>query len=384
MRFKFIQFKIKCLVLYTYDSTLSTKNLALITIAIALFSCKTPQETQPVVQDIKELVFASGTLQWKNSYNLTAQTDGVLSNISFEVGNKVSKGKILAKIDNSANLVNTETSKEQLAISKENLTDNSPALQQLQQNINFAETKYKQDKTQAERYLRLFNSQSVAKVEYENYQLAAENSLSNWNALKKQYGVLQQQAKQNYITTQSQLKNNVVSQRYNSVVVPQNGTVIKKLKTNGDYVRKGDVIATVADADNIELELNVDESSIGKIKVGQTVFVKLNTNEGKTYNAKINEIVVAFDDKSQSFICKATFDESVSTALYGTQLEANIFIGEKKNALLIPRNLMGYGNKVNVKGKDQNVIVKTGIVSSEYVEVLEGITKNDILLPLKP
>ena len=77
---------------------LKTKNLALLTIAIALFSCKTPQETQPVVQDIKELVFASGTLEWKNSYNLTAQTDGVLSNISFEVGNKIGKGTILAKI----------------------------------------------------------------------------------------------------------------------------------------------------------------------------------------------------------------------------------------------------------------------------------------------
>ena len=100
-------------------------------LGIALFSCKTPPETQPVVQDIKELVFASGTLQWKNSYNLTAQTDGVLSNISFDVGNKVSKGTILAKIDNSGNLVNTETAQAQLAISKENLTDNSPALQQL-------------------------------------------------------------------------------------------------------------------------------------------------------------------------------------------------------------------------------------------------------------
>ena len=361
-----------------------TKYLALFTVALLLFSCKKIPETQPVVQDIKELVFASGTLEWKNGYNLTAQTDGVLSNISFEVGNKVSKGAILAKIDNSGNLVNTETAQAQLAISKENLTDNSPVLQQLQQNINFAETKYKQDKTQAERYLRLFNSQSVAKVEYENYQLAAENSLSNWNALKKQYGVLQQQAKQSYINIESQLKNNMVSQRYNSVVVPQNGTVIKKLKTNGDFVRKGDIIATVADADKIELELNVDEKSIGKIKVGQTVFVKLNTNESKTYNAKITEIVVAFDDRSQSFICKATFDEPISTALYGTQLEANIFIGEKKNALLIPRNLMGYGNKVNVKGKDQNMILKTGIVSSEYVEVLEGITKDDILLPLKP
>ena len=69
---------------------------------------------------------------------------------------------------------------------------------------------------------------------------------------------------------------------------------------------------------------------------------------------------------------------------HGTQLEANILIGEKKNALLVPRNYVGFGNKVNIKGKDENVIIKTGIVSTEYVEVLDGVTKDDILLPLKP
>jgi hypothetical protein len=37
-----------------------------------------------------------------------------------------------------------------------------------------------------------------------------------------------------------------------------------------------------------------------------------------------------------------------------------------------------------IKGKDEAVIVKTGIVSTEFVEILEGITKEDVLLPLKP
>lgn len=37
-----------------------------------------------------------------------------------------------------------------------------------------------------------------------------------------------------------------------------------------------------------------------------------------------------------------------------------------------------------VKGKDEAIIVKTGIVSTEYVEILDGITKEDVLLPLKP
>ena len=349
-----------------------------------LVSCGTKEEGKPVVQDIKELVFASGELEWDNSYNLTAQTDGILVNATFDVGNKVTENQIIASIDNKTNENNTASARDLVAISKENLTDNAPALQQLQQNIKFAESKYQQDKTQAERYKRLYNSQSIAKVEYENMQLAAENSLSQLNALKKQYQQVLQQSKQNYINTENQLKNNQVVLGYNKLVVPQKETIIKKLKFSGDYVKKGDVIAVIADENKVEGVLNVDENSIGKVKIGQTVFVQLNTNKNEVYNAKISEILAAFDEQTQSFICKVIFDKPLNTSLYGTQLEANILVGEKKNALLIPRNFLGFGNKVMVKGKDEAVIVKTGIVSTEYVEILDGITKEDVLLPLKP
>ena len=44
---------------------------------------------------------------------------------------------------------------------------------------------------------------------------------------------------------------------------------------------------------------------------------------------------------------------------------------------------MDFGNKVNVKGKKEDVIIKTGIISSEFVEVLSGLTKDDVILPLK-
>ena len=349
-----------------------------------LVSCGTKEEGKPVVQDIKELVFASGELEWDNSYNLTAQTDGILVNATFDVGNKVTENQIIASIDNKTNENNTASAKDLVVISKENLTDNAPALQQLQQNIKFAESKYQQDKTQADRYKRLYNSQSIAKVECENIQLAAENSLSQLNALKKQYQQVLQQSKQNYINTENQLKNNQVVLGYNKLVVPQKGTIIKKLKFSGDYVKKGDVIAVIADENKVEGVLNVDENSIGKVKIGQTVFVQLNTNKNEVYNAKISEILAAFDEQTQSFICKVIFDKPLNTSLYGTQLEANILVGEKKNALLIPRNFLGFGNKVMVKGKDEAIIVKTGIVSTEFVEVLDGITKEDVLLPLKP
>lgn len=349
-----------------------------------LFSCGEAKEIQPITQDIKELVFASGQLEWDNSYNLTAQTDGVIQNTNFEVGNVVSKGKVLATIDNPINQINSEVAQEQLVISNQNVSINAPALQQMEQNIQIAESKYLQDKKNAERYERLNQNNIGSKVEYENAQLTAKNALLNWNGLKKQYALLLQQAKQQQIATKGQLKNNQVLKNYNSIVAVESGTVIKKFKNNGDYVKKGDVIAIIGDQQKVEAVLNVDENSIGKVKLGQTVFVKLNTNKNVVYNGKVTEILSAFDTQSQSFICKVTFDEALANPLFGTQLEANIFIAEKKNALLIPRNYVGFGNKVNVKGQDESVIIKTGIISTEYVEVLDGIDKNTVLLPLKP
>ncbi len=360
------------------------KYIALFALALTLFSCSNKaEEVKPIIQDINELVFASGELEWDNAYNLTAQTDGILTNADFEIGNKVSKGTVLAKIDNQLNNINSEISQEQIQISSENLTSSSPALQQIQQNIQFSESKYQQDKSQAERYQRLFESQSIAKVEYENMQLTAKNSLSQLNALKRQYAQIEQQAKQQFISTKGQLKNNQVIQNYNNIVVTENGTIIKKMKTTGDFVKKGDVIATIANEQKVEAKLNVDENSIGKVKIGQNVYIKLNTNKTLVYDGKITEILSAFDEQNQSFICKVTFDKPMNSSLYGTQLEANILVGNKKKALLIPRSFVGFGNIVNVKGSKKNTVIKTGIISSDYIEVTGGLDKNAVLIPLK-
>ncbi|MFM7017831.1 efflux RND transporter periplasmic adaptor subunit [Flavobacterium sp.] len=360
------------------------RKLLSIIIVISLFSCKNSIEIKPTIRDVQELVFASGQLEWDDSYSLTAQTEGVLQNANFDIGNIVIKGDTIANIDNKNSQINAETSREQLLISNNNVSINAPALLQLEQNIQFAESKYLQDKKQAERYERLNQQNIGSKVEYENVQLACKNSLSNLNSLKNQYRVILLQAKQQQIAALGQLKNNQVIRSYNSIIVTEGGTVIKKLKNSGDYVKKGEIIAVIANQTKVEAVLNVDEKSIGKVKLGQVVYIKLNTDKNNLICGKVSEILSAFDEGTQSFICKVKFDKLIKNSFFGTQLEANILVGEKKNALLIPRNYVGFGNKVNIKGKEMDIIIKPGIVSTEYVEVLEGVTKEDVLLPLKP
>ena len=118
--------------------------------------------------------------------------------------------------------------------------------------------------------------------------------------------------------------------------------------------------------------------------MGQTITIQLNTQKNKKYRGVVSEILPVFDEPSQSFIVKVQFTEKPDFTINGTQLEANILVGEKKNTLLIPRNYVSFGNKVQLKGSDDLKTIETGIVSTEYVEVLNGLTENDILVPVKP
>lgn len=345
-----------------------------------LYSCgKKTEETQVVRKHITEMVFASGTIKADDEYNLMAQTEGYITQINFEEGDEVQAGKVLAIIDNQQSKINTNSSVKLLKIAKRNTGNDAPLLLHTKANLVAAKAKLQQDELQEARYKRLIDANATSKLEYENKVIAATNSRAIVQALEQQYQSLMVQANQQVIMQNQQMENSEVIQGFNSVKALVNGKIYSQKKQVGDYVRKGDIIAVLANHQKIYANLNIDESNMGKIKQQQHVVVKLNVNATKTYQAVVSEILPTFDEPSQSFIVKAYFTEPIYFTITGTQLEANILVSEKKNALVIPRSYLGYGNKV-LDGDKTPIVVKTGIVSSDYVEILAGLKAGQHIL----
>ncbi len=358
------------------------RSLIIFSFVLVVFaSCKSNvPETSPQKKDLVEMVFASGVLQADDQYNLTAQTDGYITRLSFNEGDMVKAGQLLAFIDNNQNIISAQSAGQLQAIAQRNTLPSAPALQQIQANIAAAAEKLKQDQLQAARYKTLYENNSVAKLEYENAQLAVTSSQANLTALQQQYNNQKIAADQQEVSQRSVSNVNRVIKDQNLVKAIVAGRIYLKKKLLGDYVRKGDVIASIGNPNLIYAQLNVDESNMAKVRDGQEVVVQLNTNKDKTYKATVHEILPAFDAGTQSFIIKAWFTDSLDFRIAGTQLEANIITGEKKNTLVIPRSYLGYGNKVILKNGKKQVVVKTGIVSNQWVEILDGISEKDILL----
>lgn len=346
---------------------------------ITFVSCgKKTTTTQPVRKDIAELVFATGVLKADNEYSLTAQAEGYITAIYFEEGDEFKAGKTMAVIDNKQTVVNATQSNKLLKIARSNATASSPLFQQVKANIAAGKEKIKQDEQQLERYRKLYESNSIAKVEYENIQLNLANSTAALKVLEEQYNNLQIQANQQVEIQkqQSGVNNSIVV--YNRVITVVGGKVYKKRKELGDFVRKGDVIAEIANPTKIYAYLSIDESNISKVKLQQSVIIQFNTHKGINYDGVVTELYPLFDEQTQSFYCRAEFTKEPAFKIPGTQLQGNVIIGNQKNILVIPRHFLKYGNKVRIKGKG-DIIVKTGFISNDWVEIIDGLDEKNII-----
>lgn len=351
---------------------------------LGLLSCGgKKEEVQPVRKNITETVFASGSIEAIDKYNLSAQTEGYLLELFVQDGDSVSVGQLLARIDNSSTEAQAASTQQQLAIAEQNVSENGPALKELESNIAFTEKKVAQDKLVYERYSRLIVSDAASQIEFENSKLNYENSVANLKALKERYKNVKQQAEMSRLALQASARTQTNAALFNEIKALENGKVAKIFKKKGDFIRKGDAIAMMANMNTLVAKLNLDENSIAKVQVGQNVHLRLNTTKDELIEGKVLRIYPLFDEASQSYLVDVSFNTPLQFNVLGTRLEANIEISTKENVLLIPRSYLSFSETVLVKGEKDPRKVKVGIRSTEYVEILEGISESDILQPLK-
>ncbi|MEL6674576.1 MAG: HlyD family efflux transporter periplasmic adaptor subunit [Bacteroidota bacterium] len=349
--------------------------------SLSLTSCgKVTAETKPIRKDVTETVFASGSLQAEGTYQLTARTAGYISELAITDGDIVKKGMVLAVIDNQENFINTRGASELLDIAKSNTQEDSPLLQQAEYAIKINRQKMEQDQKTEQRYKRLLASNSIARIDYENALLAYQTSVNNYESAVESYQQLKRDAEQQVVNNQTSVGIYSTALGNNQVKALSRGKVYQTYKEVGDYVRQGDVIALIGSPDVLYAEVNIDESNIARIQVGQEAVIELNTHPGETLRGTVKEINPSFNQASQSFICKLYFADSLGFQIVNTQLQTNIVVGEQQSALLIPRNYLDFGGYVQIKGQEEKTKVSTQFVSNEWVQVLSGIDENTILV----
>ena len=119
----------------------------------------------------------------------------------------------------------------------------------------------------------------------------AERELNRVTALVSERGLPVRDldtARANHDIAESDLKQAEVSDENTTIRSPIDGIVVQKTTEEGNIVEPGQTLATVADVDGAWISANIEETSVGRVKVGQSV--SIDVDEGGSMTGKVIEV----------------------------------------------------------------------------------------------
>jgi len=354
----------------------------LLLLSVGVFSCRPNTNVHPQHRNIVDAVFASGHIENLSQYSVNANADGFLDKVLVVEGDRVQSGQLLFKLTDNVQRAQVFSAKTSLNYSEFNARAGSPQIEQLKYQIVQAQQKKSTDSINYVRYSHLVKSNAVSKSDEDNVRLQYVSDAANLNVLQENLKDLYHNLKNNVDNARAQLEQQVGNNDFYLLKASDPGMVLSVNKKLGDLAKKGDVIAQIGSGVSIA-KLYIAEDDIHRVKLGQNVLISLNSDKYHPVNAVIKKIYPQFDNNDQSFVADAWFNDKTLQPINGTQLEANIIVSEKSNALVIPSYFITSGDYVFVKGKADKVPVKTGISTLEYTEILSGLNDNDVLLTPK-
>ncbi|MBM4271039.1 MAG: efflux RND transporter periplasmic adaptor subunit [Deltaproteobacteria bacterium] len=321
--------------------------------------------------DIRATVTATGTMNAVVTVLVGTQVSGTIKSLYVDFNSPVKKGQILAQIDPATFHAQVEQARANLLLAKANVEKSEAALVDAGRNM--------------ERNRVLFARNLIARSDLDTSETNYQSAKAQLSASKAQV----EQARAALDFAETNLK-------YTKIISPVEGTVISRNVDVGQTVAASFQTPTLfniaQDLTKMQIDTNVDEADIGKIKVDQPVEFTVDAYPDTTFRGKVAEVrnapttiqnVVTYD-----VVVKV--DNPDLKLKPGMTANVSIILSDKKEVLRIPNAALRYrpaergkegqtqkgpGVWVLENRKPERVSVAIGITDGNYTEILSGDLK---------
>lgn len=298
-----------------------------------------------------------------------------------------------------------DAAEEQFAVAKAQLASTQSKLdtvrQEAEQDIRSAEAKVDQAKAAYEAALANQVQDTIKQQELEAARAAVRQAMAALEAAKansyqnkiKREEILRARAQ--LARAEAAVKNAKTQLGYCTITAPRSGVIVKKYVEEGSIVTAGRsafgggtgagiTIAEIADVSRMRVLVDVDETDIARIRLGQDVDVTCDAFPGERFKGKVIKIAP-----------QAAVEQNVTTIPVTVELEradrrlkpemnatCEFIIMRKSDVLYVPNEAIketDRGTFVTVlKNGDQvERRVRTGAVGTDYTEILSGLTEGE-------
>ncbi len=319
------------------------------------------QTEEPAVRDIVSKTVATGAIEPRQQVEIKPRISGVIEELFVEAGDIVEAGQKLATIKIIPNMI---------------------SLNAAESSLKSARISFNSAKAELLRNKGLFDRGVISETELSRFELdhrlrqqAMQSAQSNLQLMKS--GAAEGGGKVSNVVT-STVRGMVIE------VPPKVGASV----TEANNFNPGTTIASVADMNDMIFEGKVDESEVGKIKVGMELDIVIGAIDSKRFSGKLEYIAPkgAMVDGAIQFELRAALTLGPDDFLRaGYSANADIVLNQRKQVLSISEALLSFENKkpyVEIETapkKFEKRVVTLGLSDGIYVEVTAGVSPGDKL-----
>lgn len=243
-----------------------------------------------------------GTTQPVREVTIRSQIEARLLDLSVDVGDRVSQGQIVGKLDD--NLLAAVVSREEaeLAALQSELAGAKIQVNNAQIRLEELLVELQQAENDAARYTKLAETGAIPQQQAETYQTAAKVARQAVLAAREQIRNEEQAvaaASGRIAAQQALIDQERQRQAYSQVISPLSGIVIARSNEPGNLIQPGGDILTIGDFSRIKIVVPLSELDLGNIFVGQGVEVRLDAFANETFSGQVNRIAPSADPNSR-------------------------------------------------------------------------------------
>jgi HlyD family secretion protein len=379
-------------------------------------------------RDLEAIVTASGKIQPEKTVNISAQTMGRVTRLAVEEGDRVKAGQFLLQIDPVTAEAAVRRDVAAVAGAMTALEQSKVSLLSARANLDLAQKNLK-------RQQELWSSGLTTRETLERAQSELEVRESDLKAREQEIKTRETQLNQQRAGLASS-EHTLAQVRFDA---PFDGIVTRRNIEEGENVvvgtmnNAGTVLLTVADMSVIEAEVEVDETDIPFVQLGQIAAIKIDAIPDREFSGKVTEIGNSPIQTAGSGTTRTATNFKVTVQIDGTipdvrpgfTCTADITTATRKQVVAVPIQAMtvrellydAQGNIVHEPrpprrgfsfgppqaapapppaelkpgekreeregvfvmkdGKAAFMIVKTGIAGERYLEVESGLKEGD-------
>lgn len=238
----------------------------------------------------KSILDASGHIVARRIATVSSQVTGKLNQLYIEEGQRVSKTDVLAELDDKQAVIAHQLALAELSAKQAGFEEVALLFKHQTQRFNRNESLAKQ---------QLISDQLREDSQFKNAQLAIQ--VKNKQALV-------QLAQQRVALALYQLNQHKIRAPFDGVVISKNaqvGELISAGSSGGGFIRTG--VGTIVDMSSLEIEVEVGESYINRVFVGQNVIAKLDAYPQWHINSEVVAIIPTADRQKASIKVRVKF-----------------------------------------------------------------------------